>query len=92
MTSLNNIFQERNGILLTKLFRPTVRKNCSSDRKFFFEITRPIYSNSERSDQFLKQNAFLTFSWRFLRSNILEQLYAIEIGKNYWDSEIFRKS
>ena len=23
-----------------------------------FEITRTIYSNSERSDQFLKQNAF----------------------------------
>ena len=25
--------RERNGILLTKLFRPTVRKNCSSDRE-----------------------------------------------------------
>ena len=27
------IFNERNGILLTKLFWPTVRKNCSSDRE-----------------------------------------------------------
>ena len=39
-----------------------------------FEITRTIYSNSERSEQFLKQNAFLTCSWRFLRSSIFEQL------------------
>ena len=53
------------GILLPKLFLPTVRKNCSSDRekllKFeadaknlqIFEITRTIYSISERSEQFL---------------------------------------
>ena len=39
-----------------------------------FEITRTVYSNSERSEQFLKQNAFLTCSWRFLRSNKWEQL------------------
>ena len=39
----------------------------------FFEMTRTTHSNSERSDQFLKQNAFLTYSWRFLRSNTLEQ-------------------
>ena len=43
-----------------------MRKNCSSDREkllkfkakgrefeFFFEITRTIYSNSERSEQFM---------------------------------------
>ena len=59
-----------NGILLPKLFRPTVRKNCSSDRKNFwnsrlkaknlkiFEITRTIYSNSERSEQFLAAKCF----------------------------------
>ena len=58
-------------ILFPKLFRPTVRKKCSSDLekplKFkaeltrickFFEITKTIYSNSERSDQFWKQNLF----------------------------------
>ena len=28
--------QSRNGILLPKLFRPTVRKNCSSDREKLF--------------------------------------------------------
>ena len=54
---------------------PTVRKNCSSDQekllKFeaagprickMFEITRTIYSNSERSKQFLKQIAVSTYS------------------------------
>ena len=59
------------GILLLKLFWPTVRKNCSSDRekllKFeaegrefakIFEITRTIYSNSERSEQFLVTECF----------------------------------
>ena len=57
--------ENRNGILLPKLFWPTVRKNCSSDRKTFeirgwrprickiFQITRTIYSNSEMSEQFL---------------------------------------
>ena len=39
-----------------------------------FEIARTNYSNSESSEQFLKQNAFLTYSWRFFRSNRLEQL------------------
>ena len=42
--------------MLTKLFLPTVRKNCSSDR-----------------EKLLKQNAFLTCSWRFLIPNQLEQ-------------------
>ena len=58
--------RDRNGILLPKLFWPTVRKNYSSDRKTLlkfeaegqefatnFEITGTIYSNSERSEQFL---------------------------------------
>ena len=27
-----------NGILLPKLFRPIVRKNCSSDREFFLKF------------------------------------------------------
>ena len=39
-----------------------------------FEITRTICSKSERSEQYLKQNAFLTYFGRFLRSNTLEQL------------------
>ena len=45
-------------------------QNCSSQRWRpricqIFEITRTIYSNSERSEQ----NAILTCSWRFLISN-----------------------
>ena len=58
----------RNGILLPKLFWPTVRKICSSDREKlwgwrpriwkFFEITWTIYSNSERSEQFLVTECF----------------------------------
>ena len=60
-----------NGILVPKLFWLTVRKNSSSDRKKpfeirgwrprvfkTFEITRTIYSNSERSEQFLVTECF----------------------------------
>ena len=59
-------------------------QNCSSvwenllkfeaEGQKFAKILRSIYSNSERSDQFLKQNVFLTWSLMFLRSNRLEQL------------------
>ena len=38
-----------------------------------FEIPRAIYSNSERSGQFQKQNTILTNSWRVLKYNTLEQ-------------------
>ena len=57
-----------NGILLSKLFSLTVRKKCSSDRekllKFeaegreFAKFLRSIYSNSERSEQFLLTECF----------------------------------
>ena len=55
------------GILLPKLFWPTVRKNCSSDREIQgrrpricknFEINWTIYSNSERTEQFLVKECF----------------------------------
>ena len=46
-----------------------IEKNCK-----IFENTKTIYSNSERSEQFLVTECFLTSSWRFLRSNKLEQL------------------
>ena len=61
-----------NGILLPKLFSLTVRKKCSSDREKLlrfeaegrefaksFNITRTIYSNSERSEKFLVNNRML---------------------------------
>ena len=65
---------------LPKLFWPTVRKTCSSDRGKNVEIQgwgpriRTIFSNSERSEQFLVTECFLTCSWRFLRSTKLEQV------------------
>ena len=49
-----------------------------------FEIIITMYSNSERSEQYLKQDAFLTYSGMFLRSRKLEQ-FRIQIGKNYWE-------
>ena len=68
-----------------------MRKNCSSGRekllKFeaegprickIFEITGTIYSNSERSEQFLVTECF----FNFLKSNKLEQL------KLYWKKNI----
>ena len=55
----NNIVCKKNGILLPKLFWPTVRKNSSSDweklkaeGQEFAKITRTIYSNSESSEEF----------------------------------------
>ena len=53
-------------ILQILSLQPRISKN--------FEITRTIYSNSERSVQFLKQTDFLTCPWRFLKYNTLEQL------------------
>ena len=59
----------------------------------YFEISiTTIYTNSERQEQFLKQNAFLTCFWRFLRSNILIRIIIVQIRKNDWDLETYRKS
>ena len=44
-----------------------------------FEITSTIYSNSERSEQFLvKQNAFLTCSWGFSSNYYRRSLVLLE--------------
>ena len=56
----------KSGILLPKLFWPAVRKNCSTFEvrgwrpRIFknYEITWTIYSNSERSEQFLVTECF----------------------------------
>ena len=56
-----------------------------------FEITKTIYSNSERSEQFLVTECFLTSSWRFLIPIKLEKL-ELELEKKYWDLETCRKS
>ena len=85
--NLSQFFFETIGILLSKLFLPTVRKNCSSDREKLlkFEAEGQDFANFLRSleqfihtvkcqNNFWQQNAFLTCSWRFLISNKLEQL------------------
>ena len=64
-----------------------MRKNCSSDREKLlkFEAEGREFANILRSleqfiqavkgqNKFWQQNAFLTCSWRFLRSNKFEQL------------------
>ena len=46
-----------NGILLPKLFWPTVRKNCSSDREFFlkFEVEGWEFAKNLRTlEQFIQ--------------------------------------
>ena len=86
-----------NGILFPKLFWLTVRKKCSSEREKLlkFEAEGGEFAKLLRSlEQFIwivkfQTNFWNICSWRFLRSNILEQL---QLEKNYWDSEICRKS
>ena len=56
------------------------------------ENLQTFYLNSKRSVQFLKQNAFSTCSWRFLRSNTLHRTIQIQIGKNNWYLKTYRKS
>ena len=93
-----------NLFLLPKLFWPTVRKNCSSDwEKTFeirgwklrifkiFEITWTIYSNSERSEQFLVTECFFKLFLEISQISKNRRII-IQIGKNYWDLEICRKS
>ena len=89
------------GILLPKLFWPTVKKKCSSDwEKTFeiqgwrlricknFEITWTIYLNSGRSEQYLLTECFLTYSWRFLmyeNRNMQEKLENSNTSDSFLD-------
>ena len=56
-----------------------------------FEITWTIYSNSERSEQFLVTECFFNL---FLEISQISKNRAIriQIGKNYWDLGTCRKS
>ena len=77
-----------------------MRKNCSSDQDFFlkFEAEGQEFAKFLRSleqfvqmvigqNNFWQQNAFLTCSWRFLRSNELEQLeFKLEKNMRIWKS------
>ena len=57
-----------------------------------FEIIRTIYSNSESSVQFLKQNAFLLVPGGF--SDLICKLKQVKfkLEKKYWDLETCMKS
>ena len=79
-------------------------QNCSSDREKLlkFEAEGQEFGNFLRSlkqfiqtvkgqNNFCKHNTFLTCSWRFLRSNKLEQL-EFKLEKKCWDVETCRKS
>ena len=80
LLSWNGNVISANWILLPKFFWSTLIKYF---RRFLrwrtrfckiFEITRTIYSNSERSEQFLVTECFLTYSWMFLIPNKSEKL------------------
>ena len=71
--------KSRNGILLPKLFWPTVRKNCSSDweKLLKFKAEGKDFAKFLNSlEQFIQTVSewFLTCSERFFISNKLEQL------------------
>ena len=74
-----SILWYNNGILLPKLFWPTVRIFFSRICKIF-EIARTIYSNSK---MFGNGMFFLTCSCRFLISKKFEQL-EFKLENNYW--------
>ena len=80
-----------------------MRKNCSSDREkllkfeaegrefdIFLRSLEQFIQTVKGPNKFWQQNAFLTCSWRFLRSNKI-RITRIQIGKNYWDLETCRK-
>ena len=65
--------------LLWEFFFLVIEKNFWNSRLKaeylkIFEITRAIYSYSERSEQFVVTDFFLTCSWRFLMPHKLKQL------------------
>ena len=77
-----------NGILLPKLFWPTVRKKCARDRekllkcevegREFAKILRLVeqFIRTVKGRKFLwNRMLFKISSWKFLRSNTLEQLW-----------------
>ena len=82
-------------------------KNCSSDqwsRKTYdicgwrprickiFEIIRTVYSNSsDRSEQFLVTECFFNLFLEVSQTWWIRKI-RIQIGKNYWNLEICRKS
>ena len=56
-----------------------------------FEITTIIYSNNERSEQFLVTECFFNLFLEVAQIS-KNRTIIIQIRKNYWDSEICKKS
>ena len=56
-----------------------------------FEITRTIYDNSERSEQFLATECFFNLSLEILKLDKLKQL-EFKLEKKYWNLETCTKS
>ena len=71
------VFQNCSDLLWEKIVLLIKKKN-------FFEITWTIYSNSERSEEFLKRNAFLTYSEMFLSSDKLKIKIKFKLKKIIW--------
>ena len=65
-----------NGILLPKLFLPTVRKKIVLviEKNFENFLRSQFIQTVKGQNNFWQQNTFLTYSWRFLISHKLEQL------------------
>ena len=94
-----------NGYFFPKLFWPIARTNCSSDRENFLKfeaegrefakflrlLRRTIYLNSERSEQFLVTEFFLTCSCNgllvynalSLEINFKDKLYLKKVKKDF---------
>ena len=84
MVAIKKKFDNGNGILLPKLFCPTVRKNCSSDQEkvLKFEAEGLEFSKFLRSlEQFIQTVSQIS----------KHRTLVFQIGKNYWDLEIYRK-
>ena len=79
-----------NGILLPKLFWPTVRKNCSSDQ----EKVLNLQNFWDHWNNLFKQWKVRTFLVTECFFNLFLEIRTIiiQIGNNYWDLETYRKS
>ena len=86
-----------NGILLPKMFWPTLREYCSSDwekllkfeaegREFakFLRSLEQFIQTVKGQNKFCEKNAFLTYSWRFLKSRIKSALARTATARAHW--------